>query len=151
MGWKDEQRARDEALADELQRVHDAIRDLTPPVVSKPLAEPAGRDPSRVAGLALSLRLCRDYESGSTLLGMLKPVPREIEHGGERLQVRGGRHGLEVLCPCAIGSRGSGEIVVHHVRTVLEPCAHGCGRWFVGDESGVWAVMLPAQELSDAA
>jgi hypothetical protein len=133
MGWKDEQRARDEALADELQRVHAAIRDLTPPVVSKLLAEPAGRDPSRVAGLALSLRLCRDYESGSTLVGMLKQVPREH---------REGRHGLTVNCLCGAQREVGG---------LLEPCPGACGRWFVGDESGVWAVMLPAQELSDAA
>ena len=127
-GWRDEQRERDAELAEELKRVRAAIEDLTPKVQSKEPPEPAQKDLARFPGLALSVRLCRDYESGTTLLKMLRPVPREH---------RQGPHGLEVNCLCGATARAT---------TLLGECPGGCGRWFVGDESGVWAVMLPAQE-----
>lgn len=127
MGWRDVQRERDEALAAELRRVRAAIEDLKPAVTSSELPEPEQRPLSRFPGLAVSVRLCRDYESGTTLLQMLKPVPRSH---------RSGVHGLTVGCPC-------GETL--RVVDSLRPCPGGCGRWLVGDESGVWSVRLPVE------
>jgi hypothetical protein len=132
MGWKDEQRERDEAIVEELRRVRAEIEALTPalgPYEPPPLQFD---DLRRFPGLALSVRLCRDYEAGQTLLQMLKPVPREH---------RTGAHGLEVNCLC-----GSTAVAT----SLLGECPGRCGRWFVGDESGVWAVMLPAQEPAAA-
>jgi len=130
MGWKDEQRERDAAVLEELRAIHARIEELTPavpPYEPPPLAQ---GDFARFPGLAVSLRLCRDHEAGTTLLGMLKPVPREH---------RTGAHGLEVNCLCGSTARAT---------TLLMPCPGGCGRVFVGDESGVWAAMLPAQEAA---
>jgi hypothetical protein len=127
MGWRDVQRERDEALEAELRRVRAAIEDLKPAVELRELPEPAQRPLSRFPGLAVSVRLCRDYEAGATLLQMLKPVPRSH---------RSGVHGLTVGCPCGSATR---------VVDTLRPCVGDCGRWFVGDESGVWSVMLPVE------
>jgi hypothetical protein len=132
MGWRDEQRARDEAVLEELRRVRAAMEDLRPAVASSEPPKPEGGDLRRFPGLMLSVRVCRDYAAGKTLLGMLKPVPREH---------RVGRFGLTVNCLCGA------TVEVHGF---LEPCPGSCGRWFVGDESGVWAVMLPEQEPDEA-
>lgn len=125
MGWRDEQRERDAAMLEEIRHCRAMIEDLTPTVGLSEVPEPAQRPLSRFPGLALSVRLCRDHESGASLLRMLKPVPKEY---------RSGTHGLTVHCVCKSATR---------VTDTLRPCVGDCGRWFVGDESGVWAVMLP--------
>lgn len=128
MGWRDEQRKRDEAIVEELRRVRAAIEVLTPAVGPYEPPPLQSDDLRRFPGLALSVRLCRDYEAGQTLLQMLRPVPREH---------RSGAHGLTVNCLCQSATR---------VVDTLRPCVGDCGRWFVGDESGVWAVMLPEEQ-----
>lgn len=129
LGWREEQRQRDEAVVEELRRIRAAIKELEPAVPGpyEPPA-PASKDFARFPGLALSVRLCRDVEGGRTLLKMLRPVPREH---------RAGPHGLEVNCLCGATARAT---------TLMGECPGRCGRWFVGDESGVWAAMLPEQE-----
>lgn len=135
MGWREEQRQRDEELKAEVERLGGLIADLKPKVTGRGPGEPAPHAPSRIAGLALSLRLCRDGET--SLLRELRPVPRE--HDGA--VIRSGAHGLHVACPCG-GELDAGGL--------LEPCPGGCARWYVGDESGVWSVKLPVADAAAA-
>lgn len=76
----------------------------------------------RVPGwVAVALRLCVDHAAGTSLAQQLRPVPEEYLHG------------VWVECACGTGSR----------RAQLVECPGGCGRWLLGDESGVWAFRLP--------
>jgi len=128
VGWREDERKRHEAVLEELRDIRARIADLTPAVESKELPEPAQRPLARFPGLALAVRLCRD-ENGDALLRMLRPVPREH---------REGPHGLRVNCLCGAQLE---------VRDTLRPCPGDCGRWMVGDPSGVWSVTLPAERF----
>ena len=116
-------------MADAMQAVADAVHDLradlarqreTKPYV--PVGEPL-RPPRWVA---VVLRLCVDRDGGHSLAESLKPVPSEYVDE------------IGIHCPC-------GAVVP---RLELVECLGLCGRWFLSDHSGTWAVKLP--EPSDA-
>jgi hypothetical protein len=72
--------------------------------------------------LQVALRFCRDVSTGEGLVSRFKRVPESYVDR---------RAGL-VTCPC-------GE--QHAIGPLVEAA---CGRWFAGDESGVWAAKLEA-------
>jgi hypothetical protein len=69
---------------------------------------------------AMALRLCR--HGADSLAARMKPVPL------------GYLHGEYVECTCGYG----------HRRARLVECPGGCSRWFMSDDTGVWAAKLDA-------
>lgn len=110
-----------QAVAEEVHELRVDLHKRSVPMRS--VVPPLGRrsDLNRLPGLALALRLCRDGDD--TLAKRLVKVPDEH------------RDGLTVHCLCGADTVATGY---------LEPCAGDCGRWFAGDESGVWSARLDA-------
>jgi hypothetical protein len=106
----------------------DALRKTIERHMPIPVPEPRGyvARPKRYSALQIGLRLCVDVEAGTSLAQKLRPVPAEYLTDDDGV--------VTVRCVC-------GET---HERVELHECA-GCDRWFVGDESGVWAVRLPTE------
>lgn len=120
-----------QAVADAVHDLRADVRALTPAV---PPAPPRGYVSDLVVPrwIAVAMRLCVNHETGESLAGMLKQVPPEYVTEGEEA--------VTVRCVCG---------AVHERAEVVE-CPGGCRRWFLGDPSGVWAVMLP-EPTADAA
>lgn len=82
--------------------------------------------PKRLRALHLGLSLCVHAPTGDSLAKRLKVVPAEyIDRAPD------GKTTVRCLCGA------------EHERAELVECPGGCNRWFVGDDSGVWAVRLP--------
>lgn len=114
-------------------------RDSLPPTygergyVSEPNLTFRGRP-----GLALAMAVCRTQDEEGVWHGLaelLRRVPEEYVAAAVRLSDR-----MEVQivqCPCGAPQMAGNGLV---------ECAGGCSRWYVADESGVWAMRLPEQE-----
>lgn len=109
-----------QAVADAVHELRADVRALTPAVPPAPVRGYVS-DLMLPRWVAVALKLCVNHDTGESLAGQLKPVP--VEYLVEKT----------VRCVCG------GE----HQRAELVECPGGCGRWFLGDESGVWAVRLP--------
>lgn len=123
MGWKDEQREREErtlAAVDRLAAsIEMGVRELR---ARQEPVEPPVEPPWRFPALRIALRLCVDVEARDALVSRFRRVPAEFVDRSERV----------VRCPC-------GES--HPYDGLVEG---SCGRWLTGDESGVWAAKLDA-------
>jgi hypothetical protein len=123
MGWKDEERDRQERATAAVERlaavIESGARDLRD---RERVPEAAVGTPWRLPGLQLALRFCVDVATGDGLANHFRPVPAEYVD----------REAGTVRCPCGM---------VHAVTGFSEA---ECGRWFAGDASGVWAVKLDA-------
>lgn len=83
-------------------------------------------------GLAIALRLCRDGDT--SLAQHVRRVPDDFLAVAVRLSDREAVR--MVSCPCGVAQMAGNGLV---------ECSGGCSRWYVGDESGVWAIRLPEQ------
>jgi hypothetical protein len=110
-----------QAVADELHGLRSDLHERSRPVPSPPSDRGHVSELARFPALAIAMRFCRDGEDG--LARLMRPVPDDH------------RNGLEVRCLCGATAMAT---------VLLESCPGECGRLFVGDESGVWAVTLPA-------
>lgn len=109
-----------EAVVDLRRTIEEALR---------PVREQRGyvSYPRRPRALELGLRLCVDAETGDSLAKRLKVVPAEYVDDDV------------IRCVCAS--------FVPRRADRLEQCL-GCDRWFVSDDSGTWAVRLPADDAA---
>lgn len=121
-----------QAVADAVHDLRADVRALTPAV---PPAQPRGYVSDLIVPrwIAVAMRLCVNIETGESLAGMLRPVPAAYVTEDQDKTVT-------VRCVCG----------AEHERAEVVECPGGCGRWFLGDPSGVWAVMLP-ESTADAA
>lgn len=110
-----------------LREIRDAVDDLSWRLSAPPLEDRGYRsDFQSFRAVTLALRFCKDHAAGESLASALRRVPDEY------VEVIAGE--LTVRCPCGTLTPLVDELV---------DCYGGCRRWFVGDESGVWAVRLP--------
>ena len=126
------------AMVGAVRAVADAVAILAPP------EDPRGYQSrlERIPGLATALRFCRFRDGDGAWHGLaelMKRVP--AEHVARACTVGRGPECWVVSCVC--GARA-------FVGAGLVECRGGCNRWFVSDESGVWAARLPEQEADDA-
>jgi hypothetical protein len=125
-----------------MQQVASAVDGLLPPDVSGGHRVYPRNAFAGVPGLGHAMRLCRtqDPETGEWvgLASLMRRVPEE--YVATACTVGRGPETLIVSCPC-------GETVF--TAAELTECG-GCSRWYISDESGPWAIRLPAQEASDA-
>ena len=114
-------------LAERVGELLEVVRERLPAPDVEPRGYVGTPRPPRAA--AMALRFCHDFEAGESLARRMRRVPDSHI----------GAHGREVRCVC------SGEILLDAVEHLWHECPGSCGRWFVGDESGVWAVQLEGE------
>jgi hypothetical protein len=130
VGWRDEERARQERTVAAVEGLREEIAEGVRALRATPPPEPPpDRDLERLPGLQLALRFCRDIDRGEALVQMFRRVPES------RVQRELGK----VRCHCK---------AEHPFSAMLEQAS--CGRWFIGDESGVWALRFD-EPVADAA
>jgi hypothetical protein len=115
-----------------LREIRDAVDDLGRRLTAPPVPERSDVwCPKRYRALTLALRFCVSHAEGMSLAQALRQVPDEyVEDIAGDLAVR---------CVC-----GTLTPLVDE----MTDCYGSCGRWFVGDRSGVWAVRLPASDVA---
>ena len=112
--------ARTREVADEVEALRRTIEERMP----IPVADPRGyvSEPALPSAAMLGLSFCHDYETGESLAKLLKRVPAEYV--------------TEQAVQCLCGA----EVVRARLWT---ECPGECGRLFIADEFGAYAVRLP--------
>ncbi len=127
MGWRDEQRDREERHVAAVEQIEVNLRALH----AKPAPEhrPGAHELRRFPALRAALACCRDVKAGEGLAELFRRVPDEYVNGTERV--------LSCVCGASVPF---GD---------LQECPGACGRYFASDGSGAWAAKFDG--VDDAA